>query len=180
MPKRAKSKRPSFKNNDNNYKNDHIQTGIFFREYLIITSKPPGRGLRVANSMAVLSNWESFSVIKMAPYPSVFLMNINWHFLNFWEKNGQYQTGYTGNIKTGIFFIFCIKRAFSKRAFFLIFWKNRHFQNGHFMKKMKNGHIPNDHFLKISYRNGHFSDFQTGKKKTYEALLESLVQNVQD
>ena len=121
-----------------------------------------GRGLRVANSMAVLSNWESFSVIKMAPYPSVFLMNINWHFLNFWEKNGQYQTGYTGNIKTGIFLILCIKRTF-----FLILWKNRHFQNGHFLKKMKNGHIPNGHFLKISYRNGHFSDFQTGKKKTY-------------
>ena len=40
MPKRAKSKRPFFEKNDNNYKNDHIQTGVFFREYLVITCKP--------------------------------------------------------------------------------------------------------------------------------------------
>ena len=74
-----------------------------------------------------------------------FLINIIWIgiFSIFWRKE-------TGNIKTGIFFII---------------WKNGHYQNGHFLEKMKNGHFPNGHFLKISYRNGHFSDFQTGKKK---------------
>ena len=79
------------------------------------------------------------------------------------KKKGQYQTGYTGNIKTGSLFNFLYKTGI-----FLDFLKKQTFSKRILYEKMKNGHITNGHFLKISYRDGHFTDFQSGKKKNDE------------
>ena len=86
----------------------------------------------VAYCMAVLSNWESFSALKLVHYASIFLKNINQTgIFIFFEKNGlskwvygQYQNGHffdfleiTGIFKTGIFWK-NEKRAFPKQPFF--------------------------------------------------------------
>ena len=117
--------------------------------------------------MAVLSNWESFSVIKMAPYPSVFLMNINWHFLNFWEKNGQYQTGYTGNIKTSIFFDFLYKTGIFKTGIIFDFLKKQAFSKRAFFEKNEKRAYPKRPFFENLISKRAFFRFPNGEKKTY-------------
>ena len=129
MPKRASPKRAFSEKNDHNYKNDHTQTGIF---------------------QNIFDKNYKKCFIKQA----IFIINLNQIDI-FWifEKNGQYQIGHTGILKTGIFFVFWKKRAFSKRSFF---------------EKIKKRAFPKRPFFENLISKRAFFKFSNGKKKTYD------------
>ena len=107
MPKRASPKRAFSEINKHNYKNNHTQTGIF-------------------------QNFFDKNYKKCFIKQAIFIINLN-QINIFWifEKNGQYQIGHTGILKTGIFFVFLFfffKSGISQTA---IFWKS-HIETGIF------------------------------------------------
>ena len=136
MPKRASPKRAFSEKNDHNYKNDHTQTGIF---------------------QNIFDKNYKKCFIKQA----IFIINLNQIDI-FWifEKNGQYQIGHTGILKTGIFFVFWKKRAFSKRSFF---------------EKIKKRAFPKRPFFENLISKRAFFKFSNGKKKNLWPGKKNLV-----
>ena len=75
----------------------------------------------------------------------------NWHFLNFWTKRPISNPAY-GHFKTGIFFVFWKKWAFSKRSFF---------------EKIKKRAFPKRPFFENLISKRAFFKFSNGKKKQW-------------
>ena len=83
----------------------------------------------------------------------------NWHFLNFWTKRPISNPAY-GHFKTGIFFVFWKKWAFSKRSFF---------------EKIKKRAFPKRPFFENLISKRAFFKFSNGKKKQWPGKKKLVI-----